>query len=126
MDQSDAELQIQTVDGRCELSPGEQLELEVDWRLLDHPEALEVRLVWHTQGKGDQDVSVVEVKRYEHPPLQDRRRCSFRLPNGPYSFSGHLISLLWCAEVVVLPSGPTRRLDLVVAPDGIERILDPS
>ena len=79
-----------------------------------------MRLVWYTEGKGDQDLSVVDVERFDHPPLHDRRRCSFTLPEGPYGFSGHLISLLWCAELVVLPKGPSRRLDLTVGPEGKE------
>jgi hypothetical protein len=115
-----AELRIEAVDGCVAFSPLEKLELEITWQLLEHADAIEVRLVWYTEGKGDQDLSIVAIERFDHPPLHDHRRCSFTLPEGPYSFSGRLISVLWCAELVVLPKGPSRRLDLTVGPEGRE------
>jgi hypothetical protein len=48
------------------------------------------------------------------------RSFSFRLPDGPYSFSGSLITLTWALELVALPNRTTERLDLVVAPTPVE------
>ena len=124
MNTTESGLQLETVDRRREYAPGEQLELDVAWQLLEPGEAIEVRLVWYTVGKGDQDLSVVDSERIDDPPLYDRRRCTFVLPEGPYSFSGRLISLVWCVELIVLPGGPSRRIDLTVGPDRCEVLLE--
>jgi hypothetical protein len=126
MNATQSDLQLETVGGRREYAPGDSVELEVEWQLLEAADAIEVRLVWYTVGKGDQDISVVEVERFDDPPLYNRRRCTCVLPEAPYSFSGRLISLVWCVELIVLPRGPSRRLDLTVGPDRREVLLESS
>jgi hypothetical protein len=77
---------------------------------------VELRLIWYTEGKGDQDIGVVESEPFATPAAEDRRGFSFRLPDGPYSFSGKLISLVWALEVVAEPGSRAQRLRLVVSP----------
>jgi hypothetical protein len=113
-------LKIDTRDGRRDFAPGEMVPLACAWQLDEPPESVEVRLVWYTRGKGDQDVRVVETIRYDAPGAMDMKRPEFTLPEGPYSFSGKLISLIWAVELIAEPSGESHRVDIVVAPEGEE------
>ena len=108
---------ISTRDGRTEFAPGDRLELQAEWQLLEPPRAVEIRLIWYTRGKGDTDVCIVDETRFDNPQPFDRQPCEFQLPEAPYSFSGKLISLIWAVEVVVEPGGESQRLDIVLAPD---------
>lgn len=100
--------------------PGDELAGRAVWRLDGDPAAIEVRLFWHTSGKGTEDVEVVENHRIDAPGLAGESDFGFRLPLGPYSFSGSLITLSWALELVALPSGETERVDLVVGPTPVE------
>lgn len=114
------DLNITTAQNATMFEPGAALDGEVSWLLQTVPEAIELRLFWHTSGKGTTDVEVVEVRRFDSPGLRQQHTFHFVLPEGPYSFSGRLISLSWALELVVLPSGPSQRLPLVVAPGRAE------
>jgi hypothetical protein len=63
---------------------------------------------------------VVDSQRIERPELSGHTAFRFRLPNGPYSFSGRLITLAWAIELVVLPSEETQRFELLVGPRPVE------
>ena len=112
--------------GRDSFEPGEHVEVSASWMLAEAAEAIELRLVWYTRGKGDQDVSVVESIRYDQPATSDQRIWSIQLPSAPYSFSGKLISLLWVVEMLVEPGEESTRYDLQLAPRGKEVLLYPS
>jgi hypothetical protein len=100
-------------------APGAEIRARVAWRLDPAPESLELRLFWHTVGKGTEDVEIVE--RVTLPPsTAGEQDLALRSPVGPYSFSGRLISLVWALELVAEPSGETARAELVIAPDGEE------
>ena len=116
-------LKIDTSDGRRSFYPGETVPITCAWQFEKAPRAVEVRLTWYTQGKGDQDVSVVETVRFDDPPAMDMRHCEVTLPEGPYSFSGKLISLLWALELIAEPSGESHRTDITVSPTGEEVLL---
>ncbi len=111
---------ISTHDGRTEFSPGDRLEIEASWQLAESPRAVDVRLVWYTRGKGDTDVCIVDETRFDQPRPFESRKCDFRLPEAPYSFSGKLVSLVWAVEAVVEPGDVSQRLEIVVAPNGQE------
>ena len=100
--------------------PGDTVVGRAVWRLDTDPEAVELRLFWHTQGKGTEDVEVVDQVRTEAAGLAGERAFSFRLPDSPYSFSGSLITLSWALELVALPGGELERVELVVAPTPVE------
>jgi hypothetical protein len=116
-------LRIETRDGVTAFRPGDEVEGTVRWRFDQPPRSLELRLFWYTQGKGDQDVGVVETLPYADPGSEGHRAFCFRLPAGPYSFSGKLISLLWAIEAVAEPGAQAERCELVVSPTGREILL---
>ena len=111
---------IETRDGQTHFVPGEPISGRCQWQLEKQAKAVEVRLFWYTEGKGDQDVGLVDTLRIDDPAQQGWSDFSFELPLGPYSFSGRLISLTWALEVLALGTDATQRLDLVVSPSGAE------
>ena len=90
------------------------------WQLPEPPEEVELRLFWSTEGKGDQDLEVVETVPFASPGAQDRRTFRVRLPEGPYSFSGKLITLSWALEAVAQPGDRAGSFELMVSPTGEE------
>jgi hypothetical protein len=113
-------LRIELADDRSWFLPGGLLEGRASWRLDEPPEAVELRLFWHTSGKGTEDVEIVDVRRFGGPGPHGEESFAFTLPLGPYSFSGSLITLAWALELIALPGGETERLDMVVAPTPVE------
>ena len=113
-------LTLQTTDGGSWFKPGELIEGTASWHLDDEVEAIEVRLFWYTSGKGTRDVEVVRSLRTEAPETSGHREFSIRVPDGPYSFSGKLITLAWAIEIVALAGGETERLDLTIGPQPVE------
>jgi len=96
--------------------PGETVEGTASWQLDAAPEAVEVRLFWRTEGRGTPDVGLVGSVRFDSPGAEGDRSFAFPLPEGPYSFSGKLISLLWGIEAVAVPSDDTGRAEIVLSP----------
>ena len=113
-------LSVATVDGRTEFHPGEEIDVDVSWEFEEPPEAIELRLVWNTAGKGTTDLRVVQTERFDEPPLSDRRRKTLTLPRSPYSFSGKLVSVIWALELVALPKEDSERLEITIGPNAQE------
>jgi hypothetical protein len=113
-------LTIETVDGQVWFKPGTTVAGEASWHLDGDADAVELRLFWFTEGKGSQDVEMVDSIRVKEVEPNGRASFRFQLPNGPYSFSGKLITLAWAVELVVLPSQETERLDVIVGPRPVE------
>ncbi len=113
-------LTISTNDGGAWFKPGETITGTVFWQLDEEAEAVEVRLFWFTEGKGTRDVEVVASRHLAQPGPSGTRPFELEVPRGPYSFSGRLITLSWAVEMVVLPSGETERLDLLIGPQPVE------
>ncbi|MEN6405551.1 MAG: hypothetical protein ABFC77_03675 [Thermoguttaceae bacterium] len=72
----------------------------------DSIKAVEVSVLWHTEGKGDEDMAVHEFWRRDADdvrPIDLREPEQFvtRLPNSPLSYRGRLIKLHWCVRVRV-------------------------
>jgi hypothetical protein len=111
-------LEVRARGGRAAFSPGDALEGMATWHFDGDVRALELRLFWYTEGRGDRDVETVEMSGFEAPQAQEERGFSFRLPEGPYSFSGNLITLNWALELVAQPSGDAARLEFTVSPTG--------
>jgi hypothetical protein len=109
-------LQILTDEGATSFMPGGSITGEVRWSTADDAEALELRLFWYTSGRGTDDVGVVAAQPIDNPGSSGSRRFAFKVPEGPYSFSGKLITLAWALELVQLPNQATTRLDLLVSP----------
>ncbi|HBL29737.1 MAG TPA: hypothetical protein DD490_23115 [Acidobacteria bacterium] len=116
-------LRVETNDGSTSFRPGDLVEGTVRWQGAEPPEGVELRLFWYTEGRGDQDLEVVETIPFANPGAHDRRSFRLRLPEGPYSFSGKLITLAWALEAVAQPGDRAGNLPLVVSPTGRELLL---
>lgn len=114
------EIHLDLAEDRTTFSPGDVLTGRVRWRLPDPAEAIEVRLFWHTEGKGTEDLDIVDRVRWDRPGDFGEREVRMTLPAEPYSFSGNLISLVWAVEAVVLPSEEAAIQHITLAPDGRE------
>ena len=99
------ELTLGTQGDRRGFLPGQEVAGGAAWRLDGIPREVEVCLFWFTRGKGTEDVVVVDTVRLDSPSREDRRDFRFTLPEGPYSFSGRLISLTWALELVTRRRG---------------------
>ncbi|NLW84635.1 MAG: hypothetical protein GXY41_09590 [Phycisphaerae bacterium] len=115
------ELTIQLDDGQTAFIPGQTIRGQVRWSRLAPPKKARLSLFWYTQGKGDEDKGLVERIQFETPQAIDKRTFEFRLPVGPYSFSGRLISLTWALEVHL--DKEFIRNEITVSPSGHEILL---
>ncbi|MHC4177378.1 MAG: hypothetical protein ACYSWU_07720, partial [Planctomycetota bacterium] len=66
--------------------------------------AIEVSVLWYSEGKGDEDLAVHEFWRrsVENEDLLDPRppqRFSTTLPASPLSYDGVIMKLRWCVRV---------------------------
>jgi hypothetical protein len=113
-------LDLRTEGGGTWFTPGSTVSCEASWRLDHDVDNLELRLFWYTEGKGTQDVVVVDRRVIERPEVHGNYGFRFRLPAGPYSFSGTLITLRWAVELVALPGEETARVDLLLSPSPVE------
>ncbi len=105
-------------------APGAKLSGTARWQMDNMPQMATVRLLWFTRGKGTEDGDVVEFTRFDLPKKVDAREFSFRLPEGPLSFSGQLISLIWAVELVAKPSPASARVEFIVAQGEREIVLE--
>lgn len=118
------ELELTLADARYKYRPCETIRGQFAWRTVDRPiKTLELRLFWYTQGKGTQDLGLVQSRRFGALPPSGQQSFEFRLPDGPYSFSGKLITLSWALELLAQPGKDACRLDLVVSPTQSEIFL---
>jgi len=88
--------------------PGETLSGEYRLESIgrDEVKAIEVSVLWHTDGKGDEDLAVHDFRRLsaEEGDWIDPRypgRFNTVLPNSPLSYQGVIVKLRWCVRVRV-------------------------
>lgn len=86
--------------------PGESLsgEYRLEGIAPEELTALELSVVWYTEGKGDSDLAVHYFRRLsvvDGDPLDPRQpgRFSIVLPNSPLSYQGAIVKLCWCVRV---------------------------
>lgn len=70
----------------------------------DQVRAAELSVLWHTEGKGDEDLAVHYFDRasIETDPQWDPRQpraFSTKLPNSPLSYDGVIVKILWRIRV---------------------------
>jgi len=91
-------------------SPGDILSGE--YRLEAFPlgriRAVEVSVLWYTEGKGNEDMAVHEFQRLSVDVgdwIDPSRpgRFSVVLPNSPLSYDGAILQIRWCVRVRVFP-----------------------
>ena len=95
----------------------------IQWSLDTNPGALELSLFWYTAGKGTRAVGIVETQTLDHTGPCGSKEFSFTLPDGPYSYSGKLISLIWALELTCSEGEEMARQEITVSPTGREIIL---
>ena len=90
--------------------PGDALSGEYWSESLDagQVKAIEVSVLWRTEGKGDEDMAVHAFWRRDAAddrPLDPRRpeKFSTTLPNSPLSYDGQIIKVRWCVRVRIFP-----------------------
>jgi hypothetical protein len=103
---SDAAINIRFDGNGRVYHPGETLSGEYSLERIDAGEvrAIEVSILWSTEGKGDEDLAVHEFRRvslegHGHDGSPCRGRFSTVLPNSPLSYEGQIIKLRWCVRV---------------------------
>ena len=105
-------------------APREMIRGTVRWDLDGNPARLDLSLFWYTAGKGSRDVGVVETQQIDSPGSSGSKDFSFSLPEGPYSFSGKLISLIWAIELTRPGGTEIERREFTLSPTGREIILN--
>lgn len=111
------QLSIASSDDNLVFAPEDIIRGRAAWTLPFSAQYMELRLFWYTEGKGDCDLSIVNTIRIENFSSQDERPFEFRLPPGPYSFHGKLISLIWCIEVIAFPTKESTKIEFVMSPN---------
>ncbi|MGD9646069.1 MAG: hypothetical protein AB7U73_10170 [Pirellulales bacterium] len=76
----------------------------------DQLEALELSVLWHTEGKGDQDLAVHLFQRFlaDDDGRLDGRQAgwfSTELPVSPLSYEGRIVKIRWCVRVRLFARG---------------------
>ena len=118
---SNSTIDIEIKDGQTSFLPGQTLGGIARWLCSEPPKKASLQLIWFTEGKGDEDVGLVEEIKFENPYVSDERPFKFQLPGRPYSFSGKLISLTWALELQV--DHECVRKEIVLSPSGNEIML---
>ncbi|QDV64775.1 hypothetical protein [Crateriforma conspicua] len=88
--------------------------LRASWRVSrvqpDRIRCIEVSVLWHTDGKGDEDLQVHHFHRIDTAELSaidlgSPQALDCRLPATPLSYHGRLLSIRWCLRVRLFMSG---------------------
>lgn len=58
----------------------------------------------------------MERVQFDNPPMEGGQPFVLHAPNGPYSFTGKLVILVWGIELVVLPQEEVERIDITISP----------
>jgi hypothetical protein len=103
---AEPEITISLTDNGRACNPGETISGEYAFVnvLPGELKAVEVSVLWYTEGKGDEDLAVHAFWRFnaEGGSLPDPRRPArfeAALPHSPLSYEGHLLKIRWCVRV---------------------------
>ena len=71
---------------------------------MEELQGLEVSVLWHTEGKGDEDLHVHHFQRINEASLKEigvesQQSIHCVLPATPLSYHGQLIRLAWCVRM---------------------------
>lgn len=110
---SDARASLRLIGEDHDYAPGEQLagEYFVDIANPNDVRAVEVSVLWYTEGKGDEDLAVHFFERTtnddaSYTDLRTTQHFTTTLPNTPVSYDGVLLRIRWCVRVrAFLPRG---------------------
>ena len=104
-------------------APGKNISGRMRWNFDAIPQWIEIRLFWFTEGKGTQDLSVVDQHRLTDCTMRGERPFSFIAPAFPPSCSGKLVSIRWALEMVSDVQEPIPCMNIVIAPNAEEIVL---
>ncbi|MDA7950140.1 MAG: hypothetical protein MPJ24_01530 [Pirellulaceae bacterium] len=86
--------------------PNDRLEVEyyVEASDLSSLNAMEISLLWYTEGKGEQDIYVHSFERRERRNVANRDLSQVflfqcQLPKTPLSYHGTILKIHWCIRV---------------------------
>ncbi len=111
-------LTVELFDGVSTFRPGDRVDGLVSWEFGEKPKWVEVRLYWRTAGKGDEDAVIVEVMKIDEPEAMDAKAFSFVAPDGPFSYRGQLIEIMWGIEAVAYGIKETANADMTLSSTG--------
>lgn len=111
-----SELELKIRDGQTHFTPGETVTVDLEWDLPKRPQRLELCLLWHTEGKGDEDGEVEVRESIDINEARGQRSIDVHVPRRPYSFVGKLISLRWYLELSAWPSKESTLVEVSIAP----------
>ncbi len=105
-DSTEPLLSICLVGSKSSFSAGDELVCEYQIDAVDPADiqAVEVSVVWYTEGKGEEDMGVHYFERRlpsdaEDGDLRPMRRLRTRLPNSPLSYAGAILTIRWCVRL---------------------------
>jgi len=84
--------------------PGETLRAgcHIDKHSVSEVIAVEMSVLWFTEGKGSEDMAVHHFNRFSaiKPTSTDEPDCHIKttLPNSPLSYEGKILRLRWCVR----------------------------
>lgn len=94
--------QLMLAEDRRRYAPGETLGGLFSLGALDleNVKSLELSVLWHTEGKGDEDLAVHYFRRWESnaaqwPQLKMLQPFATQLPNSPLSYAGAILKICW-------------------------------
>ncbi len=111
-------ISVRIQDPRDCWSPDERMEVVVEWSSVDPVDEVEIRLLWVISGRGDEEEGAVATERIENPGTSSRHQLEFRLPRGPWSFDGELVTINWFVDAVLWPSGEQTQTEFTLSPTG--------
>ena len=98
-------LDVHLVDRQHAYAPGDKLQFQYHVAGVEAAElvAIESSVIWHTEGKGDEDLGVhfFDRRTADTVELGGPATMTARLPNSPLSYDGVIIKILWFARVRV-------------------------
>ena len=109
---------IQT--NKAAYKPGERLEGEFRWDGLSVGQVLVLALVWHTEGRGTEDSSVVFEATITDCTSLGVQAFALVLPVDLPSFSAELIRVIWTVEIRVEGGDDGAKTQIVIAPEATE------
>jgi len=114
----DQELSITLVDEQVAFDPGSECVGKVGWNLPSAPEKVQLKLLWKVSSEAPDDTDILETVDLDHPYAQEARGFRFVLPEGPYSFNGQVLDLVWSLELVITLGREklVQQKEIVIAP----------
>jgi hypothetical protein len=117
-------IQLQLTNVKRSYSPGEVIEVRIKWDVSKPADRFDVELSWATRGKGTVDEEIA-ASAVVVAGGRTSGEGSFRItaPNGPYSFSGRLVSLVWILAASSVDGKESSEEHVLIAPGGQELLV---